>query len=600
MFNDLNDLNIKRLIQLAEKEQILLPEFQRPFVWDKSQIKLLIDSLFNNYTISSILVWKWWDELARRRVWGSLKDIKYPEWQTGADINYLLDGQQRTTALMLVFTDKKVYKGTNTKKPEVANLYFDSTYFWDDSEQKFIYWDECIEWEETELDTLDEKEIYEKYGSRFIKLKYVYDDDGIGKIMKLVNLENSELFADIYKKIRNLQESILDRKVIAVNQTGKLSDVLSVFERINTQNTKLNMFDIMVAKTYKKLDNEGYFDLRKYASMVLFKKRPWSFVWNDYAENLNLELEKTERYIDELTLLFLILVILKQEFIQKNILLISTNDLIDNTKSINKTINRIYDFFTENCLELEKIKDFKPISKFLAWYFSIILEKDDTWNLRNALNKWFWNTIIYNRYPGAQNERVQRDLKIFEESIDQLNNFTDKIKQDRFKTFDTIRNSDETSLKIFDAYYSDKGGKLYKSLITLLKRNKPQDFNVWNLVNGNNSDNLEEHHIFPDKSVIGRFIKEIYKDNSELEDIVNNIANIALINSSTNKSIISNRDPKDYILDLEKNNQKDFLAIMESQFITEDMVNDLKNNEFENFFFKRTKLILQKIDQMCE
>ncbi len=58
MFNDLNDLNIKRLIQLAEKEQILLPEFQRPFVWDKSQIKLLIDSLFNNYTISSILVWK--------------------------------------------------------------------------------------------------------------------------------------------------------------------------------------------------------------------------------------------------------------------------------------------------------------------------------------------------------------------------------------------------------------------------------------------------------------------------------------------------------------------------------------------------------------
>jgi hypothetical protein len=92
--------------------------------------------------------------------------------------------------------------------------------------------------------------------------------------MKLVHSENSELLLDIHKKIRNLQESILDRKVMAGNQTGKLSDVLSVFERINTQNTKLNMFDIMVAKTYKKLDNEGYFDLRKYASMVLFKKKP--------------------------------------------------------------------------------------------------------------------------------------------------------------------------------------------------------------------------------------------------------------------------------------------------------------------------------------
>ncbi|MDD2891991.1 MAG: DUF262 domain-containing protein, partial [Candidatus Gracilibacteria bacterium] len=257
-----NDLNVKGLIQLAEKEQILLPEFQRPFVWDKSQIKLLIDSLYNNYTISSILVWEGGDELARRRVGGSLKEIKYPEGKSGSDVNYLLDGQQRTTALMLVFTNKKVYKGTNTKKPEIANLYFDSTYFGDDSEQKFIYGDECIEGEETELDTLDEKEIYEKYGSRFIKLKYVYDND-IEKIMKLVN---SELFVEILKKIKILEESILNRKVIAVNQSGKLSDVLSVFERINTQNTKLNMFDIMVAKTYKSLGSEGYFDLRKHAS----------------------------------------------------------------------------------------------------------------------------------------------------------------------------------------------------------------------------------------------------------------------------------------------------------------------------------------------
>lgn len=592
-----DDLNIKWLIQLAEKEQIFLPEFQRLFVWDKSQIKLLIDSLYNNYTISSILIWKWWDELARRRVWGSLKEVIYPKWQDWNDISYLLDGQQRTTSLMLIFTEKPVYKWARTRKTEAVNLYFDSTYSGDDSEQKFIYWDECVEWEDTELDTLDEKEIYKRYGSRFIKLKYVYENDT--KKLKQI-IEDPYLLIDILEKIQDLHNLILNRKVTVLTQGWKLSDVLSVFERINTQNTKLSMFDIMVAKTYKRLDSENYFDLRKYALMALSKKKVWSSVVNDYIENLNLELEKTERYIDELTLLFLILVILKKEFIQKNILSISTEDLINNTKNINKNINRIYDFFTENCLELEKIKDFKPISKFLAWYFSIILEKDDTWNLRNALNKWFWNTIIYNRYPGAQNERVQRDLKIFEENIDQLNNFTDKIKQDRFKTFDTIRNSDETSLKIFDAYYSDKGGKLYKSLITLLKRNKPQDFNVWNPVNGNNSDSLEEHHIFPDKSVISRLIKDTYKDNSELEDIVNNIANIALINSSTNKSIISNRDPKDYILDLEKNNQKDFLAIMKSQFITEDMVNDLKNNEFEKFFFKRTKLILKKIDQMCE
>jgi uncharacterized protein with ParB-like and HNH nuclease domain len=48
-------LLVRDLIAMAGNEQIFLPEFQRPFVWDKSQIKLLIDSLYSDYTISSIL-----------------------------------------------------------------------------------------------------------------------------------------------------------------------------------------------------------------------------------------------------------------------------------------------------------------------------------------------------------------------------------------------------------------------------------------------------------------------------------------------------------------------------------------------------------------
>lgn len=52
------DKKIEDLIKEAYNEKIWLPEFQRPFVWDNNQIRLLIDSLFNNYTISSILSWK--------------------------------------------------------------------------------------------------------------------------------------------------------------------------------------------------------------------------------------------------------------------------------------------------------------------------------------------------------------------------------------------------------------------------------------------------------------------------------------------------------------------------------------------------------------
>ena len=50
------EIDVKKLIELAYNEEIWLPEFQRPFVWDKNQVRLLIDSLYRNYTISSILM----------------------------------------------------------------------------------------------------------------------------------------------------------------------------------------------------------------------------------------------------------------------------------------------------------------------------------------------------------------------------------------------------------------------------------------------------------------------------------------------------------------------------------------------------------------
>jgi len=128
-----------------------------------------------------------------------------------------------------------------------------------------------------------------------------------------------------------------------------------------------------------------------------------------YIGNIeNLDLDKSTAYIDELTLLFLILVILKQEFIQRELLNITTENLNANIKNINKVINSIYDFFKEKNIELEKMKDYKPILKFLAGVFA--MTNDYNGNIKSAIDKWFWNTLVYNRYPGAQNERVARDF----------------------------------------------------------------------------------------------------------------------------------------------------------------------------------------------
>jgi len=235
------DKKIEDLIKDAYNEKVWLPEFQRPFVWDNSQVRLLVDSLYHNYTISSILSWRGKNELARRRVGGSVNDIQIPSNKNeDENIIYLLDGQQRTTALTYVFTDKKVYKGNRKTPLKPINLYWDSEYKGDEVEKRWIFDDEKIyitNDEIVELKNVQEDELFKKYQTRFIKLKDIFINDNNKIINKLS--KTPELLGDYLNKIQTLKDNILNRKVVEIEQKGELNTVLEVFERINTKNTKL-------------------------------------------------------------------------------------------------------------------------------------------------------------------------------------------------------------------------------------------------------------------------------------------------------------------------------------------------------------------------
>jgi len=53
--------SVDRIEELAARilnGDILLPKFQRDFVWEKSQIIDLLDSIARNYPVGSILLWQ--------------------------------------------------------------------------------------------------------------------------------------------------------------------------------------------------------------------------------------------------------------------------------------------------------------------------------------------------------------------------------------------------------------------------------------------------------------------------------------------------------------------------------------------------------------
>ncbi|MEU3275579.1 DUF262 domain-containing protein [Streptomyces antibioticus] len=76
---------------------IVLPKFQRAFVWTPQQILYLLDSVRRNYPIGSLLMWRTTAKLASGHEIAGLDTVPQHE---GAPVHYVLDGQQRLASLV--------------------------------------------------------------------------------------------------------------------------------------------------------------------------------------------------------------------------------------------------------------------------------------------------------------------------------------------------------------------------------------------------------------------------------------------------------------------------------------------------------------------
>jgi hypothetical protein len=85
---------IKQLVADYRSGRIVIPEFQREYVWKKSRAPRLLDSLYRGFPVSSLLVWQSAEELRARR--------KDPRPDRSAGASWLIDGQQRVITLSRV------------------------------------------------------------------------------------------------------------------------------------------------------------------------------------------------------------------------------------------------------------------------------------------------------------------------------------------------------------------------------------------------------------------------------------------------------------------------------------------------------------------
>ena len=86
---------IDTLLTWVKSGEIAIPEIQRPFVWEATRVRNLLDSLYQGYPVGYLIAWR-------------NPTVRLKDGTPAAGKRILIDGQQRVTALMAALLGREV------------------------------------------------------------------------------------------------------------------------------------------------------------------------------------------------------------------------------------------------------------------------------------------------------------------------------------------------------------------------------------------------------------------------------------------------------------------------------------------------------------
>src|SRR5271166_3150146 len=209
--------SVDRIDELARRilsGDILLPKFQRDFVWDHKQIIRLLDSVARGFPIGSVLLWQSRQEL---RSENSIADLEIKAPRPDYPVNYLLDGQQRLSTICAAM----FWTGTDAKSR--WNLAYDLR------DREFLH-----------LYTLDDPPLHQ------IRLNNLSDPTAFFKHVAALDTLQAPDKAELKRRAEALFNRFKDYKIATVTLGDmSMADVAPIFERINSTGTALTIVDLM-------------------------------------------------------------------------------------------------------------------------------------------------------------------------------------------------------------------------------------------------------------------------------------------------------------------------------------------------------------------
>ena len=587
--------SVSAVLGLIEAGQFVIPEIQRPFVWKRSQVRDLIDSLYNGYPTGYIITWKNPDVQSKD---GSMANGKH----------VLIDGQQRITALMAAISGLEVLdEDFNKGRIKIA---FNPLA--DDPTKRFAVQD----------------------ASHLKDKKWIPDISELFKPdFRQRAFENEYAQANENVDLDELSETLLKLKGVANRQIGvieldhslDIDEVTEIFIRINSKGTPLSQSDFVMSKMasdtahggnmlrrvvdyfchlavkpdfYPQMVKDRDFENTEFAAKIRWLAKDNEDIYDpDYGDMLRVAFMYS---FDRGRLSDLVSLLSGRDFLTREY----KDEIVED--SYNKVKSGILKFINEYSFEQFVLsikgagfKSSKLLNSQMAldFAYTLYLKLQDDPNIhqgqmKRLVQKWFVLSTLTGRYVGSPESIMSRDIRnISEKGFLQFAQEAEaSALSDTFWRVTLPQNLETTSVNspAFNTFLAVQD--YLKSSSMLMKGTMISDLIT---ISG------DVHHIFPKA-----YLK---KNGVDAKGRYNQVANYTYLDTQVNKAI-SDDAPCRYfgvILDQCKTrdvqignitDENELAANLAENAIPSEVVH-MDVNDYDRFLSERRKMMAAMIEQ---
>ena len=584
-------VSLANMVSRLREGRYVIPDFQRDFEWKPWDINELMRSIFRDYYIGSLLLWK-----GKKENFDALSCEPIYAFEGGdGRTDIVLDGQQRLTAMYYAFM------APDRPAPERRNRYL---YFirvdrfmeeaYDDA---FVY-----EWRRRGLDILNDQgrqfeehifplsvvgaggwdlgnwvQAYEKHWQ-----KAAEERDGVEAETAERHAEDAKRFGD---HLRGITEQY-QISYIELDQDLELGKVCDIFAQINSRGVRLDIFDLLNALLRPK-------GLRLRQDL-----------WKRAEPRLEfIEAGRANVYVLQ------VMSILRQAYCSPKYLYnlipgsrrqvrgsdgaIRSDVLVADSAGFESLWQLAVDALEQAVQLLRHPQEFGAISYQYLPYAAILpafaslqaeagrRPAEQRLDAQRKIRLWYWASVFTNRYSGAVESTAAQDYR------DIRAWFADQSAEPG------LVSEFQRSIEVLDLRRETRRGtSVYNGLFNLLILEGPRD---WISGNVPQPGDLDDHHIVP-KSLGGEYA---------VKTSIDTILNRTPLTSVTNREVIRDRLPNAYLPELiAKSGEEEVLKILESHFISrcafEILMRDpFTPNDFEEFIEERLSAFRDRLKRLA-